>query len=194
MSETRSIRKLQLPDLRIRAFRAVGELAIPRLGRVTLIAGRNGVGKTTVLDAVRLYAARGHYLALAKLVERREGLPSPPDGRERAPGPLDFGTLFHGRGGDRAKTIRIGPFDPAQELRIKARPRTQPFSSAGGRGAELLRRPSAEGLLPRKDRHGAHGRIQRGLSRQPVTPRQRGLRWPAGLPHLPDAKQSAPSR
>ena len=130
MSETPSVRTLQLPDLRIRAFRAIGELAIPRLGRVTLIAGRNGVGKTTVLDAVRLYAARGHYLALAKLVERREGLPSPPDGRDRAPGPLDFGTLFHGRDGGRAKIIRIGPFDSAQALRIEARPRTQAFSSA----------------------------------------------------------------
>ena len=130
MSETPSIRTLQLPDLRIRAFRAIGELAIPRLGRVTLLAGRNGVGKTTVLDAVRLYAARGHHLALGKLVERREGLPSPPDGRERARGPLDFGTLFHGRDGGRAKTIRIGPFDSAQALRIEAQPRKQGGSSA----------------------------------------------------------------
>ena len=143
MSEAPSIRRLQLPDLQIHAFRGIGELAIPRLGCVTLIAGRNGVGKTTVLDAARLYAARGHRLALAKLIEQREGLPSPPDGRNRAPGPLDFGTLFHGRDGSRAKTIRIGPFDSAQALQIEAQPRTRGFSSAlaaalGSSGVQLL--------------------------------------------------------
>ena len=30
---------------RIRAFRGIGELTMPRLGLVTLIAGRNGVGR-----------------------------------------------------------------------------------------------------------------------------------------------------
>lgn len=144
MFETPSIRRLQLPDLKIHAFRGIGELAIPRLGCVTLIAGRNGVGKTTVLDAVRLYAARGHRLALAKLIEQREGLPSPPDGRDGAPGPLDFGTLFHGRDGNRAKSIRIGPLDSAKALQIEAQPRTQGFSSTeaavlSSSGAPLLR-------------------------------------------------------
>lgn len=49
---------LFLPQLLIRGFRGIAELLIPRLGRVTLLAGKNGVGKTTVLDAVRVYAAR----------------------------------------------------------------------------------------------------------------------------------------
>ena len=64
MTEQPSPNTSQLSDLQIRGFRGVGELTIPRLGRVTLFAGRNGVGKTTVLDAVRLYAARGHRYAL----------------------------------------------------------------------------------------------------------------------------------
>lgn len=49
---------LFLPHLSIRGFRGITELVIPRLGRVTLLAGKNSVGKTTVLDAVRVYAAR----------------------------------------------------------------------------------------------------------------------------------------
>ncbi|MXX35957.1 MAG: AAA family ATPase [Gemmatimonadetes bacterium] len=119
-----------LPDLRIRGFRGIGKLTIPRLGRVTLLAGRNGVGKTTVLDAIRLYAARGHRLALAQLVERREGLPPTFFHRDRPLAPLDFGALFHSRPGATANTIRIGPTDPAKTLRIEAKPRTGGVSSA----------------------------------------------------------------
>ena len=48
---------LPLPSRSIRGLRGIEELSIPRLGRVTLLAGRNGVGKTTVLDAVRIYAS-----------------------------------------------------------------------------------------------------------------------------------------
>lgn len=43
---------LHLPELVISGFRGIDELLIPRLGRVTLLAGKNSVGKTTVLDAV----------------------------------------------------------------------------------------------------------------------------------------------
>ena len=50
---------LHLPNLTIKGFRGIEELSIRKLGRVTLLAGKNGVGKTTVLDAVRAYAARG---------------------------------------------------------------------------------------------------------------------------------------
>ena len=48
-----------LGSLSIKGFRGIDQLDIPRLGRVALLAGRNGVGKTTVLDAVRVYAAPG---------------------------------------------------------------------------------------------------------------------------------------
>ena len=55
---------LHLPDLRIKGFRGIKDLHISRLGRVTLLAGKNGAGKTTVLEAVRVYAARGRQAAL----------------------------------------------------------------------------------------------------------------------------------
>ena len=58
----------------VSGFRGIGQLEIPRLGRVALLAGKNGVGKTTVLDALRIYAARGRYDALRELLVHREEL------------------------------------------------------------------------------------------------------------------------
>ena len=71
---------LHLPDLLIRGFRGIGELAIPRLGRATLLAGRNGAGKSTVLEAVRVYAARGGSAALSGLLRDRDEIFPPVTG------------------------------------------------------------------------------------------------------------------
>ena len=59
MPEPTPDQNLHLPSLVIKNFRGIDELTVPRLGRVTLLTGKNGVGKTTVLDAVRVWAARG---------------------------------------------------------------------------------------------------------------------------------------
>ena len=72
MSEATLENRLHLPSVSIDGFRGIKSLSIPRLGRVTLIAGMNGAGKTTVLDAVRIYAARGNASAVFELPERRE--------------------------------------------------------------------------------------------------------------------------
>ena len=62
---------LHLPSLVIKNFRGIDELTIPRLGRVTLLAGKNGVGKTTVLDAVRVWAYRGGAGVLDQVLQER---------------------------------------------------------------------------------------------------------------------------
>ena len=62
---------LHLPSLAIKNFRGIDELTIPRLGRVTLLAGKNGVGKTTVLDAVRVWADRGWTCVFDAVLEQR---------------------------------------------------------------------------------------------------------------------------
>lgn len=71
-SGARSDSRLHLPSLSIEGFRGIRELSIPRLGRVTLLAGRNGVGKTTVLDAMRIHACRARLSALTELLVSRE--------------------------------------------------------------------------------------------------------------------------
>jgi hypothetical protein len=49
---------LILNSLEIHNFRAFRELKIEHLGRVNLIVGKNNVGKTSLLEAIRLYASR----------------------------------------------------------------------------------------------------------------------------------------
>ena len=46
-----------LGSLRITGFRAFSDLTVERLGRVTLVVGKNNVGKTTLLEAVHLHAS-----------------------------------------------------------------------------------------------------------------------------------------
>ena len=49
---------LMLNSLEIRNFRAFQELKIEHLGRVNLLVGKNNVGKTSLLEAIQLYASQ----------------------------------------------------------------------------------------------------------------------------------------
>ena len=113
---------LHLPDLSITGFRGIERLSIERLGRVTLLTGRNGVGKTTVLDAVRVHAARGHPIVLHELLVRREEFVAASDeDHDRVVVP-DYTALFHGRGAVQEASIRIGPTSGGDDLLIDRMP------------------------------------------------------------------------
>src|SRR6266571_6788405 len=49
---------LILNSLEVRNFRAFRDLKIERLGRVNLLVGKNNIGKTSLLEAIQLYASR----------------------------------------------------------------------------------------------------------------------------------------
>lgn len=49
---------LTLNSLEVRNFRAFRDLKIEHLGRVNLLVGKNNVGKTSLLEAIQLYASR----------------------------------------------------------------------------------------------------------------------------------------
>ena len=130
MSKEHQKTGLHLPDLSITGFRGIASLTIKRLGRVTLIAGKNSVGKTSVLDAVRVYAARGQYGVLSGLLENRQELAIPVNhvpNRENRFLP-DFSALFHGRYVSRNSCISIGPNNGEDQLRIEEAPDTKPIS------------------------------------------------------------------
>ena len=117
MSQEQRDNHLHLPSLPIKGFRGIKELSIERLGRVTLLAGKNSVGKTTILDAVRVYAARAHYTVLSELLESREELSAATDEDGESMEAPDFAALFHGR--DASGTcISIGPKSDTDQLQI----------------------------------------------------------------------------
>ncbi len=101
--------RLHLPDLTIKGFRGIDELSIPRLGRVTLLAGKNGVGKTTVLDAVRVYATRGRYRDLSRLLRDREEMSVVIDEDGDITSQPDWTALFYDRDFSPNFLITIGP-------------------------------------------------------------------------------------
>ena len=111
--------RLHMTDLSIDNLLGIDHLSVPRLGRVTLLAGRNGIGKTTVLDAIRVYAARGRPAMLAELLESREEfvVAIDEDGDEvLLP---DISALFHGRETLRNASLSIGCSDERDRLEIE---------------------------------------------------------------------------
>ena len=112
--------QLHLPSLSIEGFRGIRSLELPRLGRVTLLAGENGVGKTTVLDAFRFYAARGDSRVLIELLDTREEFVVAIDADgDRVTFP-DFGSLFHKADGvDEPKPIRVRTASKRYNLSVR---------------------------------------------------------------------------
>ena len=111
--------RLHLPSLSIRGFRGIKELDIPRLGRVTLLAGKNGVGKTATLEAVQLHASRGWEHVLSALLRSHEELASTIDEDDNKTFAPDPAALFHGRDVSPNSRIEIGPKGTSGEGHLK---------------------------------------------------------------------------
>lgn len=85
-------------SLHIQGFKAFSDLTIEKLGRVNLITGRNNVGKTCLLEALRLLAEPGTIAAVCDLLSDREEI-GPVDGYVLS-APIRecvVSSLFHGR-------------------------------------------------------------------------------------------------
>ncbi len=122
-------RGLHLPDLVIRGFRGIEDLAVSRLGRVNLISGKNSVGKTTLLDAVRVYAARGNYSVLLDILQTREELTDSSDEEGDEFFVPDLERLFYDGGFPTDYYISIGPKDDTLRLDMKIAPLSEEFLS-----------------------------------------------------------------
>ena len=110
---------LHLPSLSIQNFFGIPDLKINRLGRVTLIAGENGVGKSTLLDAVRIYAARGTFAAIVDVINSNDEATQAisPDAEEIYI--ADYGCLIYGRHPSQDSCISISANGPESELNIR---------------------------------------------------------------------------
>jgi hypothetical protein len=119
--------KLILDSLEIKNFRTFQHLTIERLGRVNLIVGKNNVGKTSLLEALRLFANRGFPPLIGQILLSREEIRSSleeieSDFQNQA---LLLRSLFYGRKkisvGDRYESIQIGAYSPDENtLTIEA--------------------------------------------------------------------------
>lgn len=57
-----------IKNLRISNFRMLEDFFVPTLGQVNLIVGKNNSGKSTVLEALRIFARQGHPSLLKEIV------------------------------------------------------------------------------------------------------------------------------
>lgn len=87
-----------LGSLEIKNFRSLANFQVPKLGRVNLIVGKNNSGKSSVLEALRIYAGNAHRGLLEEIAaghdekyRLREGERDDPDTA------LPFADLFTGR-------------------------------------------------------------------------------------------------
>jgi hypothetical protein len=101
---------LLLESLRIENYRMFKRFEIPRLGRVNLLVGKNNSGKSSVLEAVRLYASAGADETIRSILESHDELRGGDDDGEFAAAAK---RLFTGRdiAWRGASQIRIGPMD-----------------------------------------------------------------------------------
>jgi hypothetical protein len=115
--------ELKLDSLSISGFRAFQNLEIDKVGRVNLIVGKNNVGKTCLLEALRLYTQRGNpSVILNMLYSREEHTPYPQDQMDSEEQLKAISYIFHGWKIKRPPNIEeicIGSkHDPRSRLRI----------------------------------------------------------------------------
>ena len=58
-------------SLLINNYKKIRHLLIPKLGRVNLVWGKNNVGKSTLLEALSIYASSGHVSQLYEILKMR---------------------------------------------------------------------------------------------------------------------------
>ncbi len=120
-------KSLVLDSLEIRQFRAFRHLRIESLGRVNLIVGKNNVGKTSLLEALWVYAHRGSPSRILPLMEARDEiqyLPQYSSTRSEVADTeqqiLNVKHLFYGRSdiNESLPPIRIGPVNRPNDLLV----------------------------------------------------------------------------
>ena len=115
--------RMHLPSLTVKEFRGIRALDLPSLGRVTLLSGKNSIGKTTVLEAIRVFASRGDNRNLFDLLGNREEFVTGDDADGDPMDFPDFASLFHnylaGAGRGVPSTIKIAARCAADSLSLQ---------------------------------------------------------------------------
>jgi AAA15 family ATPase/GTPase len=112
-----------LKSLEIKNFRALEDFKVSKLGRVNLIVGKNNSGKSSILEALRIYAGSAHRSLLEEIAAGHDEKYRPSDtDRDEPNGPLPFENFFTGRhfpDDDETKIIIGETIDSEQALTIE---------------------------------------------------------------------------
>ncbi len=175
--------RLQFPALSIKGFRGIRSLEISDFGRVTLLTGKNSIGKTTVLEAIRLFASRGDNRSIISLLEDREELLSGTDEDGNMVSYPNFVSLFHnynpGNGQDVPSPIEIAVAEGSNRLTLNL---------IDSKEHEDKETAFIDDDLPLKDLHVTVGKSRRTLPVGPIDLRFQGRFYPnrGGLARSPD--------
>lgn len=99
-----------LNDLTIRNFRLLENFSVPKLGNVNLIVGKNNSGKSSVLEALRIFSAQGDLSLLGSIISGHdENLRSDIDFNANVDDTTDYSYrhLFSGREYPRQDNVEI---------------------------------------------------------------------------------------
>ncbi|MCX7098060.1 MAG: AAA family ATPase [Methylococcales bacterium] len=109
-----------LKSLVIKNFRSLADFEVAKLGRVNLIVGKNNSGKSSVLEALRIYAGNGHQELLEKIAQGHDEKHFlDKNVKEGIENPLPYEDLFTGRKFPKEeKPIVIGELENENALKI----------------------------------------------------------------------------
>jgi recombinational DNA repair ATPase RecF len=72
---------LHVPDFRLVNYRCFADTHLKDLGRVNLIVGKNGCGKSALLEGIKIWASRGSRESVVEALAARHHLPETGAGR-----------------------------------------------------------------------------------------------------------------
>jgi hypothetical protein len=117
--------QLMLRSLKIERFRTFHQLRIEHLGHINLIVGKNNVGKSSLLEALRLYAHKGAPFLIWEILATRNEIKRAPDANLESDDHIGvvLDRLFYGQNGNARgqEPIQIGPIDSIEDTLIIAR-------------------------------------------------------------------------
>lgn len=105
-----------LDSLKIQNFRMLEDFEVEKLGQVNLIVGKNNSGKSTVLEALRIYAGNANQKLLIELALTRGEKYKLEDNDDLQERP--FEGFFTGRALSETKIIKIGTPNSSLELQL----------------------------------------------------------------------------
>lgn len=141
--------QLLLPSFSIRGYRGFEALDIERLGRVNLLVGRNAVGKTSVLEAIELWAGDLATVSprLSQILFERQEIELV-SRTARPAGGVNWLRAFNKATNWEGRRIELGPMQsPAQSLYLHQAFEQWPFDEdeAGRRqGSAIVDAPEGE--------------------------------------------------